>query len=228
VGSSNIENVTLALSTGVDIAGKFRIDGDGPANLATVNVNLLPRDNGIMFGGGSGPVKDDQTFVMQHVAPGVFGVNVFGLPDGFYVKSIKSGTIDVQTAGLDLTRGAAQALDILVSPNAGSMSGTVQNPNTGQPAPGAQVVLVPQEKERRDQQQWFRNTTTDQNGSYSLKSIPPGEYKAFAWEDIEFGAYTDPDFLKPFESKGEAVTIGESDRKSLTLTMIPADGAAGK
>jgi protocatechuate 3,4-dioxygenase beta subunit len=225
VGSSSIENVTLALSTGVDIAGKFHIEGDGQANLATVNVNLFPRDNGIGFGGGSGPVKDDQTFVLQHVGPGVFGVNVFGLPDGFYVKSIKSGTIDVQENGLDLTRGAPQTLDILVSPNAGSISGTVQNPNTGQPAQAATVVLVPQEKERRDRLQSYRTTGTDQNGNYVIKSIVPGEYKAYAWEDIEPGAYTDSDFVKPFESKGEAVTIAESDRKTLALTMIPAEGS---
>jgi protocatechuate 3,4-dioxygenase beta subunit len=224
VGSLNLENLNLSLSAGVDIPGKIRIEGDGPQSMATVNVNLLPRDESLVFGGaGSNGTKDDNTFVLKNVGAGVFRVNVFGLPDGFYVKSIKSGQIEVQVDGLDMTRGAPSLLDILVSPHAGAISGTVQNPNTGRPASGALVVLVPEEKERRGQQQFYRNTTTDQNGSYVVKNIPPGEYKAFAWEDIDPGAYTDPDFLKPFESKGEVLTITESDQKSVTLTMIPAD-----
>jgi protocatechuate 3,4-dioxygenase beta subunit len=227
VGSSNLENLNLSLSAGVDLPGKIRIEGDGQQNMATVNVNLAPREDSFVFGGaGSNGMKEDNSFVLKNVGAGVFRVNVFGLPDGFYVKSIKSGQIDVQADGLDFTRGAPSPLDILVSPHAGVISGAVQNSNTGQPASGALVVLVPQEKERRGQQQFYRNTTTDQNGSYAVKNIPPGEYKAFAWEDIDPGAYTDPDFLKPFESKGEAVTISESDQKNLTLTMIPADASS--
>jgi hypothetical protein len=223
VGSSNLENLNLSLSAGVDIPGKIRIEGDGQQSIGTVNVNLLPREDSFIFGGaGSNGMKEDNTFVLKNVGAGVFRVNVFGLPDGFYVKSVKSGEIDIQMDGLDVTRGAPSPLDILVSPHAGVVSGTVQNPNTGQPASGALVVLVPEEKERRDQQQFYRTTTTDQNGSYLVKNIPPGEYKAFAWEDIDPGAYTDPEFLKPFESKGEAVTISESDQKSVSLTMIPA------
>jgi hypothetical protein len=85
------------------------------------------------------------------------------------------------------------------------------------------VVLAPQEKERRDQQQYYRTTNTDQNGTYTLKSVVPDEYKLFGWEDIEPGAYMDPEFLKPVESKGEALTLREGDRKSTTLTWIPAD-----
>jgi hypothetical protein len=85
------------------------------------------------------------------------------------------------------------------------------------------VVLVPQEKERRDQPQYYKSTTTDQNGYYTLKSLVSGEYKVFAWEHIEPGAYLDPDFLKPVESKSEAVSIRESDQKTVALTMIAAD-----
>jgi 5-hydroxyisourate hydrolase-like protein (transthyretin family) len=168
-------------------------------------------------------VKDDNTFQLENAGASTFEVTLFGLPDGFYVKSIKSGDTDVQAAGLDITRGAPQPLEVVLSPNAGSLSGAVQNPNTKQPAPGATVVLVPQEKERRDQPQYYKTTTTDQNGKYTLKSLVPGEYKVFAWEDMEPGAYLDPDFLKPVDSKAEAVSIRENDQKTAALTMIAAD-----
>ncbi|HEV3331136.1 MAG TPA: carboxypeptidase regulatory-like domain-containing protein [Bryobacteraceae bacterium] len=225
VGNSNVENVSLAIGQGVDVAGKIRIEGDGKADLTMVNVNLRQRDaSGISFGGvPTARVKDDNTFQLENAGASTFEVTLFGLPDGFYVKSIKSGDTDVQAAGLDITRGAPQPLEVVLSPNAGSLSGAVQNPNTKQPAPGATVVLVPQEKERRDQPQYYKTTTTDQNGKYTLKSLVPGEYKVFAWEDMEPGAYLDPDFLKPVDSKAEAVSIRENDQKTAALTMIAAD-----
>lgn len=39
------------------------------------------------------------------------------------------------------------------------------------------------------------------------KAIAPGAYKLFAWEDVETGAYKDPEFLKAFEALGERTTI---------------------
>jgi hypothetical protein len=192
--------------------------------LTTVNVNLRPRDtSGIMFGGAGARVKDDNTFQLQNAGANIFEVTLFGLPDGFYVKSIKSGETDVLAAGLDVAKGASQPLEVVLSPNAGSVSGAVQNTNTRQPAPGATVVLVPQEKERRDRTEYYKTTTTDQNGNYTLKGLVPGEYKAYAWEDVEPGAYMDSEFLKSVDSKAESVTVRESDRKTVALTMIPAD-----
>jgi hypothetical protein len=61
------------------------------------------------------------------------------------------------------------------------------------------------------------------DGNYTLKGLVPGEYRAYAWEDVEPGAYMNSDFLKAVESKAESVTIRESDRKTVALTMIPAD-----
>ncbi len=29
-----------------------------------------------------------------------------------------------------------------------------------------------------------------------FKGVPPGEYRAFAWDDVQFGVYEDPEILK--------------------------------
>jgi hypothetical protein len=59
-----------------------------------------------------------------------------------------------------------------------------------------------------------------------LKNLDPGEYKVFAWEDVEAGAYMDPEFVKPVESQGESVTIRENSKERLQLKLIPAEAAA--
>src|SRR5262249_35348026 len=143
-------------------------------------------------------------------------------PDGMYVKAMRAGELDLLAEGLDLSKGTAASLEILIGQHAPVVTGSVQDPNTGQPAPGATVVLIPQEKERRDQDTYYRQIATDQHGAYTMKNVPPGEYKVFAWEDLEPGAYMDPDFMKPIEGKGESVSLRESDQKTVPLTMIPA------
>jgi hypothetical protein len=113
-------------------------------------------------------------------------------------------------------------VEIVVSPNAGEVAGSVQNPESQQPAPGASIALIPQEKERRERASGYFSASTDQYGRFAFKSVPPGEYKAYAWEDLEPGAYFDPDFMKPLADKGESVTVREKSQTSLQLKMIPA------
>ena len=57
----------------------------------------------------------------------------------------------------------------------------------------------------------------------TLRRITQARYKAYAWEDIEPGAYMDPDFMKAMENKGEAVSLREGDQKTTTLKLILAD-----
>ena len=53
-----------------------------------------------------------------------------------------------------------------------------------------------------------------------LKNLDPGEYRVFAWEDLEPGDYMDPEFVKPLESQGEPVTIRDNSKESLKVKLI--------
>jgi hypothetical protein len=80
-------------------------------------------------------------------------------------------------------------------------------------------VLVP-EPSRRNQSSLFKEQATDQYGHFELRGIAPGDYKVFSWEEAESGAWEDPEFLKPFEEKGEKISLQENDQKTLNLTAI--------
>ncbi len=53
---------------------------------------------------------------------------------------------------------------------------------------------------------YFKRAATGQNGSFSAEGVTPGEYKAYAWEEVEAGAYLDPDSLRRLEEQGEPVS----------------------
>jgi hypothetical protein len=69
-------------------------------------------------------------------------------------------------------------------------------------------------------------TTTDQNGQFTLQGIAPGEYKLFAWEDIEPGRYMDPEFLKPHESKAQKIVIKAKGQQQVSIEQISSEATA--
>ena len=71
-------------------------------------------------------------------------------------------------------------------------------------------------------------TTVGPDGQFHFKSVPPGEYKLFAWEDVESGAWLDPDFIKPLDDKGKSVTIRADGQENADLVAISADTPPGK
>lgn len=78
---------------------------------------------------------------------------------------------------------------------------------------------------RRSQHRLYKAQTTDQYGHFDLRGVAPGEYTLFSWDEVEGGAWEDPDFLKPLEKKGEKLALQEGDAKSVNLTTIKASNA---
>ena len=112
-----------------------------------------------------------------------------------------------------------ERLEILLSPNAGQIEGDIVDEH-GDPVRGVQPVLIPdRDRERRD---LFKIVTTDQNGHFTIKGIPPGVYKVFAWEELDQFAYYDPEILRRYELQGKSVTVSESSKSTVHVKVIPA------
>jgi hypothetical protein len=216
VGPSGLDNIILTITEPPRVSGTVRTTAQGVA-MNSLRLYLSPRETGGFTGGGQARVKADGSFLFENAGRDHFNLNVSGLPEGYYLKSARLGDIDVIEHGLDLSKGFAGALDVIVSPGAGVLEGAVTK--EGQAAGGVTVALVP-EGSGRTQPRLYSVATTDQNGRYMLKGLTPGDYKMFAWEDIEPGAYQDPDFLKPYESSGKSITIRENSREVIDLTVL--------
>jgi hypothetical protein len=202
VGSSNLENVIVAIGSGVELVGRVRVEGDAPISLANVRIMLRPYDPTVMMFGGvpDGRINEDGTFTLSRVNPDHYNFTLMGLPDGFYLKAARSGDQDVLLPGLDLARGPAGPIDLVLSPNAGKVEGVAQNDD--KPAAGATIVLIPQQEQLRDRMEAVKTVTSDQ-----------------------YGAYMDPDVLKQAEGKAESVTVREETTENLQLKLVPAEGA---
>jgi protocatechuate 3,4-dioxygenase beta subunit len=225
VGASNIEGISLVIHGGVPVSGRVRVDGETTQSIARVQVLLRPAEIGGIVTGPfpTQQVKPDGNFQMDDVNAYGYTVSVSGLPEGFYVKSLRSGNVDVLADGLEIAGISPAPLDVVLSPNAGQVTGTVMDPNTQKAAPMMMVALVPQEKERRDREAFYQTATSDFSGQFTFKSVVPGEYRVYAWEEAEYGAWMDPDFMKPLQGRGESVSVSEGGRQAIQVNLIPAD-----
>jgi hypothetical protein len=222
VGASDIDGLIVPLGTAIDIPGRLQWEGP-PANKENAaHVALEPREQSIFGGGGWSVVTPDGKFALKNVADGDYRLRVLDAEEDCYLKSARWGGEDVLEDGLSIASGKIPGpLEIVLNCAGGTLEGVVLD-EQGRPAAEARVVLVP-EGERRSQPHLFKSATPDQYGHFVMKGIAPGDYKLFAWEEVESGAYLDPEFLKRYEEKGKSVTMGENSKQTVQLQLIPAE-----
>jgi len=222
VSDGNIENLVFPIGPGIEIAGHVITEGNpspqpqSPAPQQSFSVSLRPPAQTVFFGPMPyGQASSEGNFRLHAVAPDIYEVSTFGNPDGTYVKAIRFAGQDVTGKTLDLTSGSGGDLEIVLSPNAADVSGVVRNEN-GEAVAGVSVQLFLGDELKQ-------NHNTDQNGGFHFTSLAPGNYRIYAWEDIEPGMSQDPDFRKNFDGKSATVKLEEKGHESVEAKLIPKD-----
>ncbi len=219
VGEQHIDGIILSFGGGAELAGAVTVEGKEPTKLGSLQVSLQSLDFTSLSPPRT-PVGDDGKFTLKGVSPDRYQVSVANGPENSYVKSVHYGNQEAAEAQIDLSSGVSGTLQITLSQAGAQVEGTIRDAED-KPLSGATVVLVPDSR----RYSLFKEATSDQTGAFSLRGVTPGEYKILAWEDIETGVYQDPDFLKRYESKAQAVSLKENDRKSVALKVIPLEQA---
>ena len=217
VGSGGVDGLTVTVPPPADLAGQVRLDGQGDVDLSRLALSLRLRD---MQGGASGRAKQDGSFTIEGVMPDSYELNVGGLPAGYYVKSARYGSDETLDTGLNLANGVTGKLEVVLSGAAAQVEGIVRDAKQ-EVAKAVLVALVP-EAAKRSRTALFKTARTDDNGHYTIDSVTPGAYTLYAFEDIESGAYFDPDFLKPLEGSAASVSLREGGHEVRDLKEIPA------
>jgi hypothetical protein len=140
-------------------------------------------------------------FVVQNLVDGGrYGLLLRGLPPDAYVYDIRSGVRSILTDGVFVASPALEAIEIQIATPGGTIRGSVQN-TSAQPVEAASVMAVP-DFARRTNAAFYKRTTTDSRGQFTIQGLAPGEYRLFALPGVPpQGAEEDPAFLGLFESR---------------------------
>lgn len=224
-GAPGVEEVTIRLERGIEIAGRLVVEGDPRVNYESYRVALVPGD-GLPFQGPEpeARVKRDGTFRIAGVVAGVWDISVQPIPEGGYIKAMRLGDEDVLTEDMTIGPDTAAPLNIVLSTRGASLQGKVVA-GEDVPAAGATVVLAPVGRFEHVVS-FYRTARTDETGRYEMKALTPGKYRLYALDDFDRDRIQDPGLLAPFASRGEPVELGDAGKVTRDLRLIPAGGPA--
>jgi hypothetical protein len=157
--------------------------------------------------------RRDQSFVFL-APPGSYHLD--GRNTGtWFIKSAMYGVSDLLQQNLVVAPGAAGTpIRIVVSDESGSLEGAV-NLN-GSPA-ACWVYLIPTSPSAATVISLRSNST----GSFTAAHLPPGGYRAIAFERRHSVNYRDPASLSAFNRYVKTVTVNAGDKPTLNLDAVP-------
>jgi hypothetical protein len=221
VTGQDITGISIVTSPGGTASGRVLFDAGEKPSFAPAALNLSalsPEFSAAMPMGGSIRVRDDWTWE----GTGLIDrkrFRVANLP-GWYTKSVTHDGLDITDTGIEFKEGShVSAIDILLTQRATEISGTVQDARAPQVTDYVVVAYG------RDNDKWgfmtrfIRPARPNQDGRFSIKGLPPGEYHVVALEYIEPGEETDPEQLEKWRPLATSVTLGEAETRQLTLRL---------
>jgi hypothetical protein len=228
VGDTDINNLTIVTSPFFKITGRIVSRGSIPAadveQLRIALRRIPPAIDERRATASYSQPRADGAFLLE-ASSGDFHVNVAPIlnltssqfPEQLtksmqnaYVKSIRFGNVDVLNGSLHLEGPTTTVLEMELGSNPGSVDGTARRTDVT-------VALVPNVRGRFD---LYRSTTTDSSGRFHFDHVPPGNYKVFAWTDVETDSWFDPDFMREVEARGTAVQVTEGSTANVQLQVI--------
>jgi hypothetical protein len=208
----DVDGVDLTFSPGVKVKGTVKVEGSTTLLLGDLILFLQPTDPSGQY---QAKVAADGTFSSSEMAPGIYQVRIGGR--NAYLKSLRLGDRELPERKID-TEHLSGDVTVVIGADFGRVEGTVTD-EAGKPVYNANVTLVP-DQSRPDWQERFENGLTLPNGKFNFASVPPGEYKAYAWLGVEPGAPQSADFRKPYEDRAVPVKVEANGLQSLDLKPI--------
>lgn len=222
VGSTDIAGFAAIASPTVSLHGTVAVEDAAHAfNLAGVSVQLRFADTGAPA--ASVRPAADGSFNLEHLPPGRYIPSVFCGAPSAYVQSITAGGEELLGHDFDLA-AASGGLRIALRTDSATLTGTVETPgeSPGQKAAEgdrqgrAAVVLIPADARQRGVDSVASGPVSARN-SFSVAGLRPGDYLAFAFDDVDEAQLQDPEFLSSIEPLGTRIQLSPGTTQTVTL-----------
>jgi hypothetical protein len=212
-------SVALALAAGIRVA----LQREGGSGTSPRNASEQPGSIGMnlqLVRAGGRPEMGvywwapGQSDGFQDVAPGVYTVQANGPTGMWYVKSLRSGGIDLLSEDLTVMEGAQpQPIEVTLRDDAASVRGTV----TPADDMAAATVLLIQPRGTRN----LVKVGAASQGKFEIDGVAPGDYLLLAVDGVDHLEYENPEVLNPYLSKAEHISLQPHGMANVNLSLSP-------
>jgi len=225
VRNGNVSNVVVPVAPPVAISGTARAEGGAALTLANARIVLLPLGESVPS--ANAQVQANGGFQIANAGRARYRVSAQGLPQGAYLKAVRVNGQDVTQAGLDLTSApAVMNIELIFSAKAASIAGTVKLGAENVPGQ-ALLVADPYVETEPAVAPVGVPIGVDSTGAFNVKNVPPGNYRLYAFEDVDFQT-VDAAMLKRLEARSEKLALSESDAARVEVRQISAEDSSAE
>jgi hypothetical protein len=224
VGDSEIADLMVPLAAGPRVTGRIEFEGtiDRPSAEALLNLRItLDPVDGSRLGDWTldvqtGRPDEHGEFRTFGVPPGRYVLRVSPLPAGWFLKSAIHQGRDVADLPIDLDAKDASGVVITFTDRPASISGNVSGPR-GADATAVTIVFATDEAMWTVAPRRMRTARAADDGSYAIRSLPPGEYYVAAVQEDLVGEWQDPALLRALTRVAQTIRLVDGEQKTVNL-----------
>jgi Carboxypeptidase regulatory-like domain len=150
---------------------------------------------------------------IEYLPAGKYSIVIYSPGKPYSVVRTSSEAGETTGHDVNVPSGGTLTLTAVLAAGSANIEGFVKRSGTA--ASGVMVVLIPKESSTREE--LFRRDQSDSDGSFSLRSVIPGEYTLVAIEDAWGFDWSKPGQLARYAQHGQAITIPEGVQTTIQL-----------
>lgn len=215
--------VTLPLRRGTTVSGRLDLTTvKGAADVRRLRVTLDPVASASDWETKNYQAAPDADgrFAIGGVPRGLYRVLVSGLPAGVALDTARFGARDAADVHLQVEPGEVIPEGTLTfTDRTGEISGFVKTP-AGGPAVDWTVLIFPADETYRvPESRRIQVTQSRQDGHYTVRGLPAGDYRIAVVDVVEPGQQYDPGFLAGVAAGAASATLSAGGRATADLSV---------
>jgi len=227
--SGDVEDLTIEIKGGFKVSGTLSIQSatsGAKSDPKSAILMLVAVEPGMYYGPPAQVVvAADGTWTAENVVPGVYRLEaILRTAEGAsaYIAAVTAGGLDSVGRELDMTQGPPGPIRVVLSTDSGTIKATL---DAGEPpGEGEWCVVIPLDPRSRLVDK-IKAAPAEEDGSFTIGGLRPGEYLVAVFDGFLDGALADPEIFKQVEGKGMRVKVaaGQTTTEQVKLTPLPAE-----
>ena len=217
IADKNVDGVTLRLAPRSDVQGTMKAEPGAGCDPRGMRLMLQPVGNISNASVQSASVDDDFKFTLQNILPVEYAISLIRAAARCHVKSVRMAGREVPDSDIPIT--GSGPLEITLGPATATVEVTVVD-RDGKPFPEAWVMMMPGGGARSSAT--TQGGGVGSSGRVTFNFVRPGPYDLYAWEWKADANPQAPDMLTRFRDRVKPITVQESGRVTVALTVITA------